>query len=89
MTIIIHIEPEKREGMFGPAHALAALEAPVQALEEACAALKVSVSVRRVDSAPPPPAPRVRRSKAEIAAEKTAADAALRDMMQKVASLPQ
>lgn len=81
MTIIIHIEPEKREGMFGPAHALAALEGPVRVFMEACQSLNATVVVTGGESAPPAPTPRVRRSKAEIAEAKAAAAQALANAM--------
>ena len=73
MTIHILIEPEKRDGVFGPARALAALEEPIITLEAACKELGAKVTVTR-DAAPasatPPITPRrVRRTKAQIAAQ--------------------
>ena len=77
MTIHITIEPEAREGIFGAANALAALEAPVKALQEAAEALGATVMVSHAESVPAPPEKRQRRTSAQVTADKVAAKAAM------------
>ena len=89
MTIHISIEPEKRDGVFGPARALAALEEPIMALQAACEALNAKVTITPdampVSATPASTPPRVRRTKAQIAAHKAEAkiamDAAMADAL--------
>ena len=75
--IHITIEPEKREGIFGAANALAALESPVKALQEAAEVLGATVTVSHEATAPTIPTRRKRRTSAQVAADKAAAKAAM------------
>lgn len=73
MTIHISIEPEHRDGVFGPARALSRLEDPIVALQTACEALGATVTITHdgapTEAAPAPTLRRVRRTRAQIAAQ--------------------
>jgi CHASE3 domain sensor protein len=79
--IHITIEPEKREGIFGAANALAALEAPVKALQESAEALGATVTVSHEATAPTIPTRRKKRTSAQVAADKAGAAKALADAL--------
>ena len=71
--IHITIYPEHRDGVFGPARALAALEDPIITLEAACKELGAKVTVTHstapTEATPAPTPRRVRRTKAQIEAQ--------------------